>query len=82
MHSGYELVCRKELRPVLAREAVAMDALFPDDQGSGTLVSRGRLNPLARGLVSSFVNSPAVRFARLLDLTLAKVCVPLVESAK
>jgi hypothetical protein len=32
MHSGYELVCRKELRPVLAREAVAMDALFPDDR--------------------------------------------------
>jgi hypothetical protein len=29
-----------ELRPVLTRGAVAMDALSPDDDGSGTLVSR------------------------------------------
>jgi hypothetical protein len=35
-----ELVCRKELRPVLSRGAVAMDALFPDDEGSRMLVSR------------------------------------------
>ena len=35
-----ELVYRKELRPVLTRGAVAMDALFPDDEGSRTLVSR------------------------------------------
>jgi len=27
-----ELVCRKELRPVLTRGAVAMDVLFPDDE--------------------------------------------------
>jgi integrase len=35
-----ELVYRKELRPVLTRGAVAMDALFPDDDGSRALVSR------------------------------------------
>ena len=35
-----ELVYRKELRPVLTRGAVAMDALFPDDEGARTLVSR------------------------------------------
>jgi integrase len=35
-----ELVYRKELRPVLTRGAVAMDALFPDDEGSRMLVSR------------------------------------------
>ncbi len=35
-----ELVYRKELRPVLTRGAVAMDALFPDDEGSRALVSR------------------------------------------
>jgi integrase len=34
-----ELVYRKELRPVLSRGAVAMDALFPDDKGSPTLES-------------------------------------------
>jgi integrase len=34
-----ELVYRKELRPVLTRGAVAMDALFPDDDGSRALVS-------------------------------------------
>ena len=28
-----ELVYRKELRPVLTRGAVAMDLLFPDDEG-------------------------------------------------
>ena len=28
-----ELVYRKELRPVLTRGAVAMDVLFPDDEG-------------------------------------------------
>jgi hypothetical protein len=32
-------VYRKELRPVLTRGAVAMDALFPDDDGSRALVS-------------------------------------------
>ena len=35
-----ELVYRKELRPVLTRGAVAMDVLFPDDEGARTLVSR------------------------------------------
>jgi integrase len=35
-----ELVYRKELRPVLTRGAVAMGALFPDDDGSRALVSR------------------------------------------
>jgi integrase len=35
-----ELVYRKDLRPVLTRGAVAMDALFPDDEGARTLVSR------------------------------------------
>ena len=35
-----ELVYRKELRPVLTRGAVAMDALFPDDDGSRALKSR------------------------------------------
>jgi integrase len=35
-----ELVYRKELRPVLTRGAVAMDVLFPDDEGAHTLVSR------------------------------------------
>jgi integrase len=35
-----ELVYRKELRPVLTRGAFAMDALFPDDDSSRTLVSR------------------------------------------
>jgi hypothetical protein len=35
-----ELVYRKELRPVLTRGAVAMDLLFPDDEGTHTLVSR------------------------------------------
>jgi site-specific recombinase XerD len=35
-----ELVYRKELRPVLTRGAAAMDALFPDDESSRTLVSR------------------------------------------
>ena len=28
-----ELVYRQELRPVLTRGAVAMDVLFPDDEG-------------------------------------------------
>jgi integrase len=35
-----ELVYRIELRPVLTRGAVAMDALFPYDDGSRALVSR------------------------------------------
>ncbi|HEX6758755.1 MAG TPA: hypothetical protein VF086_10170 [Propionibacteriaceae bacterium] len=35
-----EHVYRKELRPILTRGAAAMDALFPDDEGSRTLVSR------------------------------------------
>jgi hypothetical protein len=35
-----ELVYRKELRPVLTRGAFAMNALFPDDDSSRTLVSR------------------------------------------
>ena len=35
-----ELVYRKELRPVLTRGAVAMDALFPYDDGGSTLVSK------------------------------------------
>jgi len=35
-----EIVYRNELRPVLTRGAVAMDALFPDDDGSRALVSR------------------------------------------
>jgi hypothetical protein len=35
-----ELVYRKELRPALTRGAVAMDVLFPDDEGAHTLVSR------------------------------------------
>jgi integrase len=34
-----ELVYRKELRPVLTRVAVAMDALFPNDESSRTLIS-------------------------------------------
>jgi integrase len=34
-----ELVYRKELRPVLTRGAVAMDALFPDDESARTLIS-------------------------------------------
>ena len=34
-----ELVYRKELRPVLTRVAVAMDALFPKDESSRTLIS-------------------------------------------
>jgi hypothetical protein len=31
-------VYRKELRPVLTRGAAAMDALFPDDETSRTVV--------------------------------------------
>jgi hypothetical protein len=45
-----ELMYRKELRPVLARGAVAMDALFPNDDGSRTLVSRlvSRIRPTSQ----------------------------------
>jgi len=43
-----ELVYRKELRPVLSRGAVAMDALFPDDKGSPTLESIELHHPLDR----------------------------------
>jgi integrase len=45
-----ELMYRKELRPVLTRGAVAMDALFPNDDGSRTLVSRlvSRIRPTSQ----------------------------------
>ena len=45
-----ELVYRKELRPVLTRGAVAMDALFPDDDGSrvGKQIGKQKPGPQAR----------------------------------